>query len=401
MRILFIALRLPYSVRSGHALILHNYLRYLGAQHEVDLVAFGEGEHGHLAELKRLCSHVEMVSPPGAFARRCTKAIGLFSRRPLRVSYYASVRMRRTVEALVHERRYDAIVVQLYEAAQFCPTDFSGPVILDLEDPPSVKLARTRPWLGWWQRMLSDIDRRRIIAYERICARQFDRLVFVNARDAADFGVMFGCEDKVRHVVHGVEVPGGDVTGSADRVSGMAIVTGNMGHPPNVAAVDFICREVFPKVREAVPDATLWIVGAGPSKVVRDHGKINSVRVTGAVPDVRQYLEQARVAICGVTVVVGTQTKILEALACGTPVVTTSAGNHGIEGVSGEHLHVSDDPDELAASIISLLKDEGWMAMSQAGRRLVMDRFTWSHTGAALERVISEAIAERQSASPQ
>jgi glycosyltransferase involved in cell wall biosynthesis len=287
------------------------------------------------------------------------------------------------------------VVVQLYEAAQFCPDLFDGPVILDFEDPPFAKLSRTAPWLGRWRRLLARIDHKRLIRYERLCARRFDRLVFVSERDAIEFGNTYGCTEKVRWVPHGVEIPPTRAAGAASRTDGMVVVTGNMAHRPNAVAAEFICREVFPTVRRAVPEATLWLVGAGPSKALRQHGRAGGITVTGWVPDVRRYLEQALVAVCGVPVVVGTQTKVLEALACGTPVVTTAAGNHGIEGATGEHLYVCDTAGEFADRITSLLRRERWTELSDAGSRFVRERFSANGTGAALEQVILEAIATR------
>ena len=397
MRVLFVALHLPHTVQAGNALILSNYLRYLGDRHEVDLIAFGERGRDR-GELDRWCSRVEVVPPAGRLARRGFKLFGLFVNKPLGVSYYWSPTMRRAVDELVRQRKYDAVVVQIGAAAQFRPTHFEGPVIIDFEDPPSLKLERTAQWLSWWPRMLARIEHGRMLSYERRCAEWFDKLVFISRRDAREFGERHHCLEKVSWVPHGVNIPLGAAADSSERADGMVVMSGNMAHAPNAAAAEFICREVFPKVHQTIPHATFWIVGANPTRAVRRLGRSESIRVTGWVPDVRSYLQRARVAVCGVPVVIGTQTKILEALACGTPVVTTSAGNHGIEGVSGRHLYVTDDAREFAEKISSLLKGEGWTAMSSAGRCLALERFNWHHTGAALETVICEAIAERAAA---
>ena len=299
--------------------------------------------------------------------------------------------MRRAVDQLIHRRKYDAVVIQLYPAVQFRPKGFEGPVILDFEDPPSTKEALTARWLGRLARLRTTIDHPRLVSYERACVERFDKVVFASRRDAAEFAQQYGCFDRSRFVPHAVDVD----TSDSNRVAGMVVMSGNMGHPPNVAAAEFVCRDVFPRVLRAMPQATLWVVGATPTRAVRALGRAKSVTVTGRVSDVRFYLRQAMVAVCGVPVVIGAQTKILEALACGTPVVTTSAGNHGIEAVSGEHLYVADDAAEFAERIISLLKGERWLDLSRAGRRLVHERFSVDRAGLALESVLREAVAER------
>src|SRR5438034_898194 len=88
------------------------------------------------------------------------------------------------------------------------------------------------------------------------------------------------------------------------------------------------------------------------------------------------------------------QTKVLEALACGTPVVTTSAGNNGIRGVSGEHLYVADDPASFAANVVSLLRGEQWSKLAEQGRQLVLDNFTWEMSARRLEQICTEVLHE-------
>src|SRR5262245_3726575 len=109
MRLLFIAVRLPYPARSGNAVILNNYLRYLSRHHEIDLVAFGD-QRRDASDLDRWCSHIEVVSPPGEFRARAAIAFGVLAGVPRAVSGYSSSDMQRVVERLVHERDYDAVV---------------------------------------------------------------------------------------------------------------------------------------------------------------------------------------------------------------------------------------------------------------------------------------------------
>jgi glycosyltransferase involved in cell wall biosynthesis len=168
-----------------------------------------------------------------------------------------------------------------------------------------------------------------------------------------------------------------------------------MFHKPNVDAVEYFCRKVFPLVCKQVPTATLWLVGARPVGSVRKWAMNSQIRVTGFVPDVRTYLRQAVVSVCPIRLRIGTQTKILEALACGTPVVTSSAGNHGIRAVSGEHLYVADHPVEFADKVVALLKGDRWNELSQNGRRFVVENFTWERSAAKLEQILERLVGTR------
>lgn len=390
MRLLVVALRSPFEGHSGNALILRNYLAYLGPRHVVDFASVGTAEEAGHPQLRGWCARVAMAPPEGAGGPRFVQAAGLLAGRPIRVSAHANRAMCEMVGRLMTETSYDAVVVQLCEAAQFVPAAARVPSVLDFEDPPHDKLERTRPWLEGRARLAASIDLLTMRRYEAWCARRFDRLVFVNQRDAEAFGAAHGCAGRVATIPHAVDA-GPLPAPEASRAAHQMIVSGNMGHPPNIAAVDFLCREVFPRVRAAMPDATLRVVGANPTPAVLAWASVPGITVTGAVDDIRLEVSRARVALCGVPVVVGAQTKVLEAMACGTPVVTTPAGNYGIDAISGRDLHVADTPEAFALQVLTLLRGDGWTAMAEAGRRLVVERFAPERAGAQLEAVIDDA----------
>jgi len=243
----------------------------------------------------------------------------------------------------------------------------------------------------WYSRPLvwSWIDR--LKEYERRQASRFDRVILVNREDSREYKNIVG-NARSDWVPSGIDA---DVFCPSDEIprrDGMIVITGNMYHTPNVDAVEFFCRDVFPLVCKRVPSATLWLVGARPVRRIRKWTRDSRIRVTGFVPDIRPYLQQAMVSACPVRLRIGTQTKILEALACGTPVVTSSAGNHGIGATSGEHLYVADDPIEFADRIVVLLRGERWTELSQKGRRFVEDNFTWEKSVEKLEQILEQLV---------
>jgi glycosyltransferase involved in cell wall biosynthesis len=211
----------------------------------------------------------------------------------------------------------------------------------------------------------------------------------VNQKDAVEFGrmVLDACTD---WGPQGIDDETYRPCEEIARRNGMIVITGNMFHVPNVDAVEFFCRDVFPLVCQQEPSANLWLVGSRPAKQVRKWAKNSRIKVTGSVPDMRPYLHQAMVSVCPVRLKIGTQTKILEALACATPVVTTSAGNHGIGASSGEQLYVADEPVELSNRIVGLLKGERWHELSQSGRRFVESNFAWSKSAQKLEQIFEQ-----------
>jgi len=120
----------------------------------------------------------------------------------------------------------------------------------------------------------------------------------------------------------------------------------------------------------------------------------DDVIVTGEVPDVRPYYQQAKVSVVPLRSGGGTRIKILEAMACGRPVVSTSVGCEGLHVVDGEHLLVADTPADFAERVVTLLKDQALRErLSRKARELVESQYDWSVMGERLLRVYNDLCA--------
>src|SRR5579871_6460718 len=282
------------------------------------------------------------------------------------ISRLRSGKMAEVVGRRLANTKYDVVLFQTVQSAQFQPDWYQGPTVWSLEDPLALKTQRMLPMFPWYSRPLHRRKSNRLKSYDMKQAHRFSRVIFVNKEDAVEYKriVHEACTDWVPHGIdHETYLPSAEVA----RRDGMIVITGNMYHLPNIDAVEFFCRDVFPIVCEREPAANLWLVGSRPAQRIKKWAKDPRIKVTGSVPDIRPYLQQAMVSVCPVRLRIGTQTKILEALACATPVVTTSAGNHGIGASTGEHLYVADKPVEFANRVIELLRGERWCALSQNG----------------------------------
>ena len=136
----------------------------------------------------------------------------------------------------------------------------------------------------------------------------------------------------------------------------------------------------------------LLIVGANPDYRIREAAQKFSkqVVITGKVDNLLSYIKRATVSICPVRLEVGVQTKVLEALSCGTPVVTTVAGNSGVNGMSGFQLWSEDNPQKFAERVAELLDGIEWLKLSQEGRKLVINNFSWDNSGRQLEALLQD-----------
>lgn len=135
------------------------------------------------------------------------------------------------------------------------------------------------------------------------------------------------------------------------------VFIGGFQHRPNLDGLCWFVAQAWRRVREAVPDATLTVIGSNAPPEVTAMSDLPGVRVLGFVPDTNPHLDRAAVSIAPLRYGAGMKGKVIEALASGVPVVTTAVGVQGLRVESGVHLLLADDPDGFAAAVVSLLRD--------------------------------------------
>lgn len=168
------------------------------------------------------------------------------------------------------------------------------------------------------------------------------------------------------------------------------LFVGNFGHAPNVDAVRFLADDVLPRLGRP---ALLRVIGRDVPPSVEAMARPGAVEVLGAVDDVRPHLAAARIVVAPVRFGTGMRGKVLEALAMGRPLVTTSIGAEGLGAVSGEHLFVADDAGRFAADCRRVLDEPALGArIGAAGRALVAARFDWDRIADAHEVIYERAL---------
>ena len=184
---------------------------------------------------------------------------------------------------------------------------------------------------------------------------------------------------------------------------GMAFV-GNFRHLPNGEAVEYLCKDVLPRLdAELLAEHPLTVIGSRLDDKVRAYAKgSDGVRMVGWVPDVTPYLERARAVAAPLLHGAGVKGKLIEALSAGTPVVTTTVGAEGLDLVDGEHAFVADEPDALAAGLERLLVDEDrWQRLAAAGHELVASSHAPDAIQARFLEVVEEVLAQPPRSQPR
>jgi glycosyltransferase involved in cell wall biosynthesis len=247
------------------------------------------------------------------------------------------------------------------------------------------------------QRLLAAIELRRTRAYEARLLDRFDHTI-VTSPDDAQALMAVAPNAAVSVVRNGVDLDYFKPLASP-REAATLVFSGKMSYHANVTAVLHFVRRIFPLVRATRPDVRLRIVGSDPPATIRALAADRCIVVTGYTPDIRGHVAGASVSICPVTVKVGIQNKVLEAMAMGIPVVATPAGAAGLEASPGRDLLVAHEPEEFAAQVCRLLADSSLAGkVARAGRCYVERYHRWDTAARALEALYEEVVAGPPSA---
>ena len=230
--------------------------------------------------------------------------------------------------------------------------------------------------------------------------RRFERWAYSSA--TRTIAVSQADADLIRHQYHGRDVSvvenGVDPAWfkpneAARREPASLLFMGSLDWRPNLDAVDSLLHEILPRVRQAVPEVRVRLVGRNPSPELRQRlARYPQVQLHANVEDVRPYLHAASALIVPLRIGGGSRLKILEALAAGTPVISTAVGAEGLPLVDGQHAVVVPTAASMVPHIVALCHEATpFLQQAERGRRLVVERFGWDRLAEKLNRAWVEA----------
>jgi glycosyltransferase involved in cell wall biosynthesis len=247
-------------------------------------------------------------------------------------------------------------------------------------------------------RLVTRFELRRTRSYEAWLARQFTRTLVVSESERSAFcRLLDGQCEQVEVVPNGVALDYFAPTGEP-RDAATILLTGKMSYHANVTAAFFLLDEIMPRVWAKLPEARVCIAGQNPPPTLRARAAKN-IQITGYVPDLRPYLRQATVVCAPLVYGAGTQNKVLEAMACGTPVVATPQALGALAIKSERDVLVGQDAEQLARQLVRVLSDSELCAALQVnGRAFVERNHAWAFSTRALHQIYLQARSEKEQA---
>jgi len=393
MRVLFLTARFPYPPLKGDKIVSYQRLKHLSRSHEITLLSFCEGTltSGDLAEVGKFCRDVHTV--PLRKAEIYSNLVrGSFLNTPFQVLYHQSQAFRRELSELLAHDTFDLLHVFMLRIAPYV-ADYAGcPKLLELIDSMELNMERRACFERGIKRMLFREEVRRLAGYERQLAEKFDRAVVVSDVDAR---VIKARNLKVSPL--GIDFQQFYPQPAKDGANPLIVFTGNMGYFPNENAALYFANDVLPRIRREVPGVRFWVVGGGPSPKLRQLEDANkAVRVVGFVNSMCEYINRASVSVCPVLAGSGMQFKILEALACGVPVVATSVAKGDIRISEEEGLLIADEPVTFADKVTGIIENgQRYKDAALRAREILKRRYSWPQANAVIDQIYTELSNRR------
>jgi sugar transferase (PEP-CTERM/EpsH1 system associated) len=369
-------------------------IKYLAEHHRVELVCLSSSkdETEKTGPLKEFCDAVDIIVVP-RMASRIRALRGFFSSKPLTLWFFRSKRLRRLVERRLQEKPFDAILAFSSSMAQFIPFHRSVPRIVDFADVDSDKWFQYADHAGFPSSLVYQLEGKRLQRYERSLLSRIDACTVISSEEERLLRPYAG-DTPLFTLPNGVDL---DYFRGSSRPSGhpRLIFIGVMNYFANVNGVLYFHEQILPRIREEIPETEFVIVGGDPPPAIRRLGRDRNVQVTGYVRDIRPLMEEAAVCVVPLRIARGVQNKILEAMAMGLPVVTTSRALEGIDARPGEDIIVADDPGDFAARTVRLLGDPQMRAgFSRRARAFVESRYRWNNCLQKLNAILQTIPSE-------
>jgi glycosyltransferase involved in cell wall biosynthesis len=350
---LFLSPEPPVAGSGGGGLRSASLLEYLQRNYSVDVLDFDLRPHSKTFAAKAIRNSARLLRgiPP------------LFDR----YSGYED-----QLSARIGSTRYDLAVVEHFWCAAYAPLlrAHCQTLVLDLHNIES-DLAQTHARAATWP--ASWASERFAAAYRRLEREwlpQFDILLVASDEDSR----------RLRHprmIVFPNALP--EIAWPEVPEEDCIVFSGNLEYHPNIEAVRWFRTKIWPRIRERHPTTSWRLIGKNPEAVARWTSGDERIQVVGPVDDAVSEIARAKVAVVPLLSGSGTRFKILEAWAAQRAVVSTPIGAAGLTALGRQHLLIAEGSDAFSTAVEQLLGDAPRRAaLGQAGRRLYLDRFTWT-----------------------
>jgi len=399
VKILWVKANKLLPVTSGGDIRSYNLVRQLSRTHELTFFSYYDGkpDSAYERELARLMPGAICVCSrrnDSTGARAVRYIFHLAEKAPFAVSRFESSGVRQRLRDCLRQRKFDIAVCDFLDAVVNFPARLSVPGVLfqhNVETEIWRRHAATEQNPA--ARLVYQLEFNKMRAYEKQAVGRFDHVICVSEHDRQLMSTWVA-PSRITVVPTGVDLERYRPDGTPQKSLRDIVFTGAMDWEANVDAVEYFCRQIWPLVLAAVPDAKFRIVGRNPGARVRKLAS-DSVEVTGSVPSVVEYLQRAAVVVVPLRIGGGTRLKIYEAMATGSAVVSTSVGAEGLDVEAGRNIILENEPRNFAHAVTLLLRDGALRRRYEQAAAELAARYDWCSIALEFATVL-QTVAARE-----
>ncbi|WP_349343055.1 TIGR03087 family PEP-CTERM/XrtA system glycosyltransferase [Marinobacter sp. MMG032] len=400
MKIVILSHRIPFPANKGEKIRTFHQIQYLAdCGHEITVLApyelAEEISYGKALEERLKIKAIMFPLRP----KWLRLARGVVTNNALTLSYFYSAGMQKAFDRLMSSGEYDAVLCTgsamapyVFRNPELTGRDTSAPLrlIMDFMDLDSDKWRQYQATSGLPMTWVYGREARLINRVELRSYELFDECFFISANEVDLFSRQLSENRKLRVLGNGIDTSAfyparqGSVGNKP-----VFLFTGVMNYKPNEDAVLWFVGALWERIRTDWPEAEFIIAGMDPSSAIRQLGRRPGITVTGFVEDIVPFYQKADIFVAPFRLARGVQNKILQALACGLPVITTRLGLEGINATPGEDILIADTEQEFFEAAKKILETETvYNSLSLNGAELIQREYSWDSVLQDLARAI-------------
>ena len=397
-RILFLTYRIPdISLKDGYSIRILGLAQILKREYQIDLASLFRKELKveYKKGLKEIFNNLYLF-PKNIFSEKIGAIKGVLSSGPIQEDIYLSPEMRRWVGR--NYKKYNLIFCETLRTMTYVK-NLKIPKVIDLIESLSLKYKRAKKFVNPLWKLIYQIEIPRIREREKEVLKDFDRIfisspfdkeyLIENSKLKTQNSKLIVISNGVKEEV--IHYPSSNIQYPEENYISFF---GKMDYQPNEDAVYWFAREVFPRLKNKIPDLKFYIVGTNPTEKIKKLKRNKNIKITDYLENPYEILRRSKLIVVPLRFGAGIQNKVLESMALGKPVVTSPISAQGIpEAKSGEHFEVikEDRPEAWAEKILTLLfNSRKRNDLGEKAKKLIAENYRWEKIGDKLLDIINE-----------
>lgn len=374
-KILFITSRFPYPLNKGDKLRVYFQLKYLAEGNEVHLIAINESKVSdkHLEALSPFCKSIHIFVLP-LHKRIIQLLFSPFKKIPLQVAFFYDNRIKKKIERLADEIKPDYIHCHLIRTTEYVKDISKTPKSLDFMDA-FAKGMEKRQMIepNFFKRILFTYEKNQLYGYEAKVFRFIDKFCIISNQDKKS--IQSSRANEINVIPNGVDFE--SFYPKTQEKTYDILFMGNLGYPPNIAAIQFLSNEIIPLVKKYKPNIKLLIAGINAPKYIKKL-KSENIDIIEKFENISDSIAISKIMLAPMKISIGLQNKILQAMAMKTPCIVSTLSNNAINAPNNKAIIEANTAVDFSKEIMELLNNEKKaVEIGQEGYKFVKEHYSW------------------------